>query len=190
MTVASAVITIPLIVLAVTPLVDDGPAVLQAQAYFDQSKPLQLLPAEAQAHPGGASSDLAAAPDDPAADENAIETVGAPTVLTLAGDQTAQQNLLLLAAKAPDVLEAQADGPGQWRTWFWICTAGLSPSAAHAALRPRGARAQHDHHAIDHALADANRIDHPLPAATPTQVPVGAMTLDNIDRARSEGSWQ
>ena len=76
--VASAVITIPLIVSAVTPLVDDGPAVLQAQAYFDQSKPLQLLLAEAQAHPE-VFSDLAAAPDDPAVQKNAIETVGAPT---------------------------------------------------------------------------------------------------------------
>src|SRR6185312_16203818 len=50
-TVASAVISIPLVVSAVTPIVDNGPSVLQAQAYFDKSQPLQLLLAEAQAHP-------------------------------------------------------------------------------------------------------------------------------------------
>jgi MFS family permease len=157
-TIASAVITIPLIVSAVTPLVDDGPSVRQAQAYFDQSKPLQLLLAEAQAHPK-VLSDLAASPNDPAVQKAAIETVGLPTVLTLASDQTAQQNLALLAAKAPRVLKAQADGPGQWRTWFWICTAGAL-TLCPLSLLLRGTWRPHptdDAHAVEHALELANR---------------------------------
>lgn len=161
-TIASAVITIPLIVSAVTPLVDDGPSVRQAQAYFDQSQPLQLLLAEAQAHPK-VFSDLAAAPNDPAVQKTAIETVGEPTVLTLAGDQTAQRNLLLLSAKAPKVLKAQADGPGQWRTWFWICTAGAL-TLCPLSLLLRGPWRPHptdDAHAVEHALELANRSAHP-----------------------------
>ncbi len=161
-TIASAVITIPLIVSAVTPLVDDGPSVRQAQAYFDQSKPLQLLLAEAQAHPK-ALSDLAASPNDPAVQKTAIETVGLPTVLTLAADKTAQQDLALLAAKAPRVLKAQADGPGQWRTWFWICTAGaLTLCPLSLLLRgPWRPRPTDDAHAVEHALELANRSAHP-----------------------------
>jgi len=161
-TVASAVITIPLIVSAATPLVDDGPSVLQAQAYFDQSKPLQLLLAEAQAHPQVFSA-LAAAPDDPVAQKNAIEAVGAPTVLTLANDKTAQHNLELLAAKAPDVLKAQADSPGQWRIWFWICTIGAL-ALCPLSLLLRGPWRPHptdEAHAVDHALERANRSAHP-----------------------------
>jgi len=160
-TVASAVISIPLIVSAATPLVDDGPTVLQAQAYFDKSKPLQLLLAEAQAHPK-VFTDLAASPDDPAMQKNAIEAVGAPTVLTLAGDKTAQKNLVLLAAKSPGVLKAQADSPGQWRTWFWICTVGalvLCPLS----LLLRGPWRPHpsdEAHAVEHALELANRRAH------------------------------
>ncbi len=161
-TVASAVITIPLIVSAATPLVDKGPAVLQAQAYFTRSEPLRLLLAEAQAHPQ-VFNDLAAAPDDPVAQKNAIETVGAPTVLTLAGDQAAQQNLKLLAADAPKVLKAQADSPGQWRAWFWICTLGavaLCPLSflLRGPWRPNPTA---DAHAVGHALDLANRSAHP-----------------------------
>jgi hypothetical protein len=165
-TIASAVITIPLIVSAATPLVADGPSVLQAQAYFDKSKPLQLLLAEAQAHPQ-VFSDLAASPNDPVMQRNAIETVGAPTVLTLAGDKTAQQNLTLLAAKAPAVLKAQADGPGQWRIWFWICTAGALALCPLSLLlkgpwRPSFADDAHD---VEHALDLANRSAHPAGSA-------------------------
>jgi MFS family permease len=165
-TVASAVITIPLIVSAVTPLVDDGPSVLQAQAYFQKSEPLRLLLAEAQAHPQ-VFIDLGASPDDPAVQKKAIETVGAPTVLTLAGDQTAQRNLLLLAEKAPGVLEAQAEGPGQWRTWFWICTIGAL-ALCPLTLLLRGPWRPHptdDAHAVEHALKLADRSAHPVGSA-------------------------
>ena len=177
-TIASAVITIPLIVSAVTPLVDDGPSVLQAQAYFDKSKPLQLLLAEAQAHPK-VFSDLAASPNDPAVQKIAIETVGAPTVLTLAGDKTAQRNLSLLAEKAPAVLKAQADSPGQWRTWFWICTAGAL-ALCPLSLLLRGPWRPHptdEAHAVEHALELANRSAHP------DAHPVGAAPLHLPERA-------
>jgi MFS family permease len=160
-TVASAVITIPLIVSAVTPLVDDGPSVLQAQAYFEKSKPLQLLLAEAKAHPE-VLSELGASPDDPAVQKKAIETVGAPTVLTLAGDKTAQENLALLAEKAPAVLKAQADSPGQWRIWFWICTIGAL-ALCPLTLLLKGPWRPHptdDAHAVEHALELANRNAH------------------------------
>jgi hypothetical protein len=165
-TIASAVISIPLIVSSVTPLVDDGPAVLQAQAYFQKSKPLQLLLAEAQAHPGVFSA-LGAAPDDPAVQKAAIETVGAPTVLTLAGDRTAQRNLALLAEKAPGVLRAQADSPGQWRIWFWICTIGaLALCPLSLLLRgPWRPQPSDDAHVVGHTLGPADRSAHPAGSA-------------------------
>jgi hypothetical protein len=181
-TVASAVITIPLIVSAATPLIDNGPSVRQAQAYFDKSKPLQLLLAEARAHPKE-FSDLAASPDDPAVQKSVIETVGAPTLTTLAGDKTAQRNLALLAAKAPAVLKAQADGPGQWQTWFWICTVGALALCPLSVLLkgPWRPHATDDAHAVEHALELANRSAHPggpaplhLPErAVPAQAAVG-----------------
>lgn len=185
-TIASAVISIPLIVSAVTPLVDNGPSVLQAQAYFDKSKPLQLLLAEAQAHPK-VFSDLAASPNDPAVQKTAIETVGAPTVLTLAGDKTAQSNLVLLAAKAPDVLKAQADGPGQWRTWFWICTAGaLTLCPLSLLLRgPWRPRRTDQAHAVEHALELANRSAHPVGQA-PLHLPGHAMPAQAAVRQQPE----
>jgi hypothetical protein len=170
-TVASAVISIPLVVSAVTPIVDNGPSVLQAQAYFDKSPSLQLLLAEAQAHPT-VFSDLAASPNDPAVQKTAIETVGEPTVLTLAGDKTAQTNLLLLSAKAPKVLKAQADSPGQWRTWFWVCTVGAL-TLCPLSLLLRGPWRPHptdETHAVEHALELANRSAHPV-RTTPLQLP-------------------
>ena len=177
-TVASAVISIPLIVSAVTPLVDDGPSVLQAQAYFDKSKPLQLLLAEAKAHPE-VFSDLAAAPNDPAVQKTAIETVGAPTLTLLAEDKTAQQNLALLAEKAPAVLKAQADSPGQWKTWFWICTVGaLALFPLSLLLRgPWRPRPTDEAHPVEHALELANRSAHP------DAHPVGAAPLHLPEQA-------
>lgn len=189
-TVASAVIAIPLIVSAVTPLVDDGPSVLQAQAYFDKSKPLQLLLAEAQAHPD-VFSDLAAAPDDPAVQKKAIETVGAPTVLTLANDKAAQQNLFLLADKAPDVLKAQADSPGQWRTWFWICTVGAL-ALCPLTLLLRGPWRPHptdDAHPTEHALELANRSAHPVGPA-PLHLPEHALPARAAARQQPEAGTQ
>jgi Major Facilitator Superfamily len=173
-TVASAVISIPLIVSAVTPLVDSGPSVLQAQAYFDRSKPLQLLLAEAQAHPG-VFRDLAASPNDPALQKKAIETVGAPTLMTLANDKTAQKELGLLAAKAPAVLKAQADGPGQWQTWFWICTVGALALCPLTLLLkgPWRPNPTDDAHAVEHALELANR--RARPDASPLHLPEHAV---------------
>ncbi|HST49731.1 MFS transporter [Jatrophihabitans sp.] len=185
-TIASAVISIPLVVSAVTPLVDDGPTVRQAQAYFDKSESLQLLLAEAQAHPQ-VFNDLAAAPNDPAVQKAAIETVGAPTVLTLASDKTAQQNLTLLAAKAPDVLEAQADSPGQWRTWFWICTAGAL-ALCPLSLLLRGPWRPHptdDAHAVEHALELANRSAH-SPGPAPHHLPEHAVPAQATVRQQPE----
>jgi len=198
-TIASAVISIPLVVSAVTPIVDKGPSVLQAQAYFDKSKPLQLLLAEAQAHPK-VFSDLAAAPDDPAVQKTAIEAVGAPTVLTLAGDQTAQRNLLVLAEKAPTVLKAQADGPGQWQTWFWICTIGAL-ALCPLSLLLRGPWRPHpteDAHPVEHALELANRGAHPVGTASlpvagqavPGQaVPVEAVPVA-VRQQPEAGTWR
>jgi MFS family permease len=186
-TVASAVISIPLIVSAVTPIVDDGPSVLQAQAYFGQSKPLQLLLAEAQAHPQ-VFSDLAAAPNDPVRQKNAIETVGAPTVLTLAGDKTAQRNLTLLAAKGPGVIKAQADSPGQWRTWFWICTVGAL-ALCPLSLLLRGPWRPHptdDAHAVEHALELANRGAHPDPRPASLHLPEHAVPAQAAVRRQPE----
>jgi hypothetical protein len=177
-TVASAVITIPLIVSAVTPLVDDGPSVLQAQAYFEKSQPLQLLLAEARAHPE-VLSELGASPNDPAVQKKAVETVGAPTVLVLAGDPIAQSNLALLAEKAPGVLKAQADSPGQWRAWFWICTIGAL-ALCPLTLLLKGPWRPHPTdkaHGVEHALELANRNAHP------DAHPVGAGPLHLPERA-------
>ncbi|MEO6500519.1 MAG: MFS transporter [Jatrophihabitantaceae bacterium] len=160
--VAGAIITIPLIVSAVTPIIDGGRSVGQARAYFATSQPLQQLLAQAQAHPAVFSA-LAASPNDPAVRQNAIKTVGAPTLATLAGDPIAQRNLAVIAKKVPALRQARADSPGQWQTWFWICTIGalvLCPLT----LLLKGPWRPHptdDAHAVEHALELANRSAHP-----------------------------
>jgi MFS family permease len=169
---AGAIVTIPLIVSAVTPIVDDGPSVGQARAYFAKSQPLQLLLAQAQAHPK-VFSDLGASPKDPAVRQKAIETVGAPTLATLAGDPIAQRNLALIAEKVPGLLKARADSPGQWQAWFWICTIGALALCPLTLLLRGSWRPQptDDAHATEHALELANRSAHP------DAHPVGAAPL-------------
>jgi sugar phosphate permease len=160
--VAGAIVSIPLTVSAVTPIVDGGRAIGQARAYFAQSEPLQAVLVQAQAHPK-VFSDLAASPNDPVVRQNAVETVGAPVVSTLAKDPTARRNLAVLAQKGAALRKAKADSPGQWQTWFWICAAGALALCPLTLLltgswRPRPID---DLHATEHALELANRQAHP-----------------------------
>ncbi|MBV9823977.1 MAG: MFS transporter, partial [Actinobacteria bacterium] len=169
--VAGAIVSIPLTVSAVTPIVDGGRAIGQARAYFSRSEPLRAVLVQAQAHPK-VFSDLAASPADPVVRQRAIDTVGAPVVTTLADDPIARRNLAVIAQKGAALRKAKADSPGQWQTWFWICTGGallLCPLT----LLLKGSWRPHpleDAHATEHALELANRQAHPA-GSTPDAVP-------------------
>ena len=51
----------------------------------------------------------------------ALREVGAADLKTV---QNAQPQLEVLRKYGQQVQRAQAEGPGQWRTWWWICVAG------------------------------------------------------------------
>jgi hypothetical protein len=56
-----------------------------------------------------------------------------------------------MKAHAGDVSSAAAKSPGQWRTWYWICFAGiilflLSIPLLRGRWRPRDAKRDEDEH--------------------------------------------
>jgi MFS family permease len=195
--VAAAFVLIPNIVSSATPLVNDGPGVQAALARLETDYP--ALATEAQLHPD-VFQNLAAAKTPAqlsAAADKAILVVGAEALTQLQEPKAQAELKALSTPTATKVQQAQKDAPGQWQTWFWICTFGALAFLPLTFLmagswRPRP---QQDHHAIDHALANANRADHPLPAAAPSvsasPIAPRALQLDSVvDHARTEGSWQ
>lgn len=108
---------IPVLVTSVTPLVDHGPQVTAAQR---QAAPaLAIVSAHPQVFaelgkypPGKAPADVTA---------RAVQEVGPTDLATVA---RAQPQLALLQRYGTTVQKAAHDGPGQWRTWWWICVAG------------------------------------------------------------------
>ncbi|WP_329180555.1 MFS transporter [Streptomyces sp. NBC_01477] len=108
---------IPVLVTAVTPLVDHGPQVTAAQT--------QAAPALAivGAHPGIFAElgkyPTGKAPADVTA--RAVQEVGPADLATV---QKAQPQLAVLQKYGTKVQKAAHDGPGQWRTWWWICVGG------------------------------------------------------------------
>ncbi|MEY9875012.1 MFS family permease [Streptacidiphilus sp. MAP12-33] len=108
---------VPVVVTAVTPLVEHGTQVATAQA--EAGPALAVV----QAHPQ-LFAELAKYPPNaiPAALlAQAAQEVG-PADLQLVSKDQAQ--LKVLQTYGPEVQKAAAQGPGQWETWWWICFAG------------------------------------------------------------------
>jgi MFS family permease len=108
---------IPVLVTSVTPLVDHGSQVTAAQA---QAAPALAIVgahpeifAELGKYPAGkAPADITA---------RAVQEVGPAGLATV---QKAQPQLAVLQKYGTKVQKAAHDGPGQWRTWWWICVGG------------------------------------------------------------------
>ncbi|MET9217349.1 MFS transporter [Streptomyces sp. NPDC003300] len=108
---------IPVLVTSVTPLVDHGAEVTVAQ---QQAAPAlavvnahpQLFAELGKYPPGKAPAALT---------QQAVQEVG-PADLAVV--QKAQPQLAVLTKYGAKVQKAAHDGPGQWRTWWWICVGG------------------------------------------------------------------
>ncbi|MEV4253789.1 MFS transporter [Spirillospora sp. NPDC049652] len=147
--VAGSAACIPAIVTSVTPLVDHGAEVKAAQA--------QAAPALAivRAHPAvfaelGKFPPGAAPPDVQA---RAAREVGVANLMTV---QKAQPQLAVLKKHGPSVQKAAADGPKQWRAWWWVCVGGqvlFLPFVFAVTGRWSPRRAREDAEAHDKALA-------------------------------------
>ncbi|MEU3463484.1 MFS transporter [Streptomyces sp. NPDC006733] len=108
---------IPVLVTAVTPLVDHGTEVRVAQA---QAAPaLAIVGAHQELFAELGKFPPTAIPPDLTA--RAVREVG-PADLAVV--QKAQPQLQLLREYGPKVQKAAEDGPGQWRTWWWVCVGG------------------------------------------------------------------
>ncbi|MEV0483797.1 MFS transporter [Streptomyces sp. NPDC050508] len=108
---------IPVLVTSVTPLVEHGAQVAVAQQ--------QAAPALAvvDAHPQlfAELGKYTPTTTPPALAARAVEEVGAADLAVV---QKAQPQLKVLKEYGPKVQKAVKDGPGEWRTWWWICVGG------------------------------------------------------------------
>ncbi len=108
---------IPVLVTSVTPLVDHGP---QVTAASEQAAPALAI---VKAHPqlfaelGKYPAGKAPAP----LTAQAVQQVGPAGLAVVA---KAQPQLAVLNTYGAKVQKAAADGPGQWRDWWWICVGG------------------------------------------------------------------
>jgi MFS family permease len=144
---------IPVLVTSVTPLVDHGSQVTAAQAQAGPALAIvkahpQLFAELGKYPPGQAPAALGA---------QAMQEVG-PAGLAVV--QKAQPQLAVLTTYGATVQKAAHDGPGQWRTWWWICVGGqvlFLPFVFLMAGRwsPKKAREDADLHqqAVDEELA-------------------------------------
>ncbi|MFI0721956.1 MFS transporter [Streptomyces sp. NPDC021224] len=108
---------IPVLVTSVTPLVEHGPQVTAAQAQGGPALAVvrahpQIFAELGKYPPGKAPADVTA---------RAVQEVG-PADLAVV--QKAQPQLAVLQQYGTKVQKAAHDGPGQWRTWWWICVGG------------------------------------------------------------------
>ena len=108
---------LPVLVTAVTPLVDHGAQVTAASRQAGPALTIvkahpQLFAELGKYPPGKAPAALTA---------QAVQQVG-PADLAVVGK--AQPQLAVLNAYGAKVQKAAADGPGQWRDWWWICVGG------------------------------------------------------------------
>ncbi|MFD4548601.1 MFS transporter [Streptomyces sp. NPDC058246] len=108
---------IPVLVTSVTPLVEHGTEVVTAQK---QAAPaLAIVGAHPQLFAELGKYTPSTTPPDLAA--RAVKEVG-PADLAVV--QKAQPQLKVLQEYGPRVQKAAKDGPGEWRTWWWICVGG------------------------------------------------------------------
>ncbi|WP_427917786.1 MFS transporter [Streptomyces sp. cg40] len=108
---------IPVLVTSVTPLVEHGAQVAAAQ---QQAAPaLAVIDAHPQLFAELGKYTPTTTP--PALAAQAVKEVG-PADLAVV--QKAQPQLKVLKEYGPKVQKAAKDGPGEWRTWWWICVGG------------------------------------------------------------------
>jgi MFS family permease len=140
---------VPVVVTAVTPLVEHGSQVAAAQA--EAGPALAVV----QAHPQ-LFAELGKYPPTaipPALLAQAAQEVG-PANLQLVAK--AQPQLTILQTYGPQVQKAAAQGPGQWQTWWWICFAGQAlfiPFVFTMTGRWRPSRAREDAEAHEVSVA-------------------------------------
>ncbi len=109
-----AYLILPHIVTTVNPLVDYGG---QVQAYAAQYPGFQV--------PASALAALQKNPTDAAALAQARSVLGANYLKDLIALEKAPADVkTYMAAHGPAVLQAQAESPGQWRDYYWICFGG------------------------------------------------------------------
>jgi MFS family permease len=108
---------IPVLVTSVTPLVEHGAEVAAAQK---QAAPaLAIVGAHPQLFAELGKYTPTTTP--PALAAQAVKEVGAADLAVV---QKAQPQLKVLNEYGPKVQKAVKDGPGEWRTWWWICVGG------------------------------------------------------------------
>ncbi len=108
---------IPVLVTSVTPLVEHGAQVAVAQ---QQAAPALAI---VDAHPQlfAELGKYTPTTTPPALAAQAVKEVGAADLAVV---QKAQPQLKVLKEYGPKVQKAVKDGPGEWRTWWWICVGG------------------------------------------------------------------
>ncbi|WP_435129663.1 MFS transporter [Actinacidiphila sp. bgisy144] len=140
---------IPVLVTSVTPLVEHGPQVSAASRSAAPALAIvqrhPRLFAELGRYPAGKAPAALTA--------QAVQEVGPADLAVVA---RAKPQLAVLDAYGARVKKASADGPGQWRDWWWICVGGqvlFLPFVFVMTGRWRPKRAREDAEAHERAVA-------------------------------------
>lgn len=161
-------LVIPHAVGSVTPIVDHG---AEAQAALAAVPPSILQPVLAHQ---ALFAELSAYPPNqvpPAVLARAVQELGggAAALPILQGAQTYAAPLAVLAQYGPGVQQAQADAPGEWQHWFWVCVAGeiiFIPTTLILVGRWSPRRARQDEEAHERVTATALAALETAPAPT------------------------
>ncbi|MDT3396606.1 MFS transporter [Streptomyces sp. B1866] len=117
LTLAASTAALPLVVSSATPLLEHGPQVAAARQKaapaLDVIRAHPRLFAELDRYPPGAVP--------PALAARARREVGPAGLATV---RKARPDLAVLRTYGPRVDRAQAEVPGQWQTWWWVCLGG------------------------------------------------------------------
>ncbi|MER6209820.1 MFS transporter [Streptomyces sp. NPDC001642] len=150
---------IPVLVTSVTPLVEHGAEV--AAATKQAAPALAIVDAHPQLFAELGKYTPTTTP--PALAAQAVKEVG-PADLAVV--QKAQPQLKVLKEYGPKVQKAAKNGPGEWRTWWWICVGGqvlFLPFVFVMAGRWSPKKARED------AAAHQEAVDRELAALTPSK---------------------
>lgn len=147
--VAASAACLPLVVTSVTPLIEHGAEVVQAQQ--KAAPALKIV----SAHPKLFHELSEYPPGDipPRLQARAVQTVGKPDLAVV---QEAQPQLEILEKYGRTVARATRTVPGQWQTWWWICLLGqvaFLPFIFLMVGRWRPSVARKDHEAHERAVA-------------------------------------
>jgi hypothetical protein len=115
--VAGSAAFVPVVVTSVTPLVEHGHEV---QVASEEAAPALAI---VNQHPQ-LFAELGKYPEGQAPPElqaRAAQEVGLPGLATV---QKAQPHLQVLKEHGAEVEKASEEGPGQWRTWWYVCLGG------------------------------------------------------------------